>query len=83
MLPERRPADADIGPGDDGTVDVTANATIGDRKAELPAGAVAGPDIEAGAAQPADAEVFQLVADVEDAQRPGPRTPGRRPSAFA
>ncbi len=68
MLPQRRPGDTHVGPVNDRSVDVTADATIGDREAELLARTIPRAEIEAGSAQPADAEVLELMPGVEDAQ---------------
>ena len=68
MLPQRRPGDTHVGAGDDDPVDVTADASIGDREAKLFARTTPRAEIEAGSAEPADAEVLELMPGVEDAQ---------------
>ena len=48
VLPERGPGEADIGPGGDDAVDMTAQPSAGGREAELVAVAAGGAQIEAG-----------------------------------
>ena len=68
MLPQRRPRDAGVGSGDDDAVDVTADATVGDREPELLAGAIVGAEIEPSGPQPADSQLFELMTGVEDSE---------------
>ena len=70
MFPQNRPGDADIGSIDDDAVDVAANAPVGGDEAELLAVAAVRAQVEARGAQPAYGQRLELVASVEDAQRP-------------
>ena len=82
-FPERREGEPEArGRGSDDAVDMAANAPAGDREAELLAVglALAGVEIEAGGTQPADRQVLERMADREDAQRLGRRSPA--PSSF-
>ena len=61
-----------LGCRSDDAVDMTADASAGDREAELLAIriiALAGVEIDAGGAEPADGQILERMADGEDAQR--------------
>jgi hypothetical protein len=75
VLEQRRPDDADVGPGDKHAVDVTAETSAGDAEAELPAIACPGAEVEPGGLQPANGQILELVTGVENAKQPAVEFP--------
>jgi len=68
VLPEHRPAQADIGAGDDHAINVATQFAARRLEPELSAVGALCAKVEPRAAQPADRKRLELVAGVEDAQ---------------
>ena len=77
MLEESRPADADVRSRDDDAIGVAAQPAARGAETELLAIGAAATQVEAGLAQPADAERLELVAGVEHAQDAGAEVAAR------
>ena len=69
MLEQSRPSDADVGAANDRTVDVTAEAPPATLKPNCRP-STSGAQVEPGRLQPANGQVLELVAGIEDPQQP-------------
>jgi hypothetical protein len=68
VFPQRRPGDADVGPGDNHAVDMAAQPPAGRCKPELAAVAALRPEIEPAGAEPLDRQRLETVSGFEHPQ---------------